>query len=274
MKQDIHEHKKEFVAAYDNLNVRFNKMEQRVDNQSLFDSGCAATVFVIENQDTPSPDPKAYREQWQRESSNPITALQILDLEDAAAERAFTFNKWLILSFLLRSGQFNRALYKDDNHRLFSRPPPMQQLPMGKEHVHTHYMLDTAHIEEVSLEGNLRCTAEWFRQLGFSDDEIRKLLSYNRLFFFMGDQLTISRLRTLQDLLALSLNCWHRMENLALFFGWLHAQMTQEHSIYEQFLEIGTGGIKHAANLLNRKGLGSTSIQGNFHQRVHDSTLR
>ena len=38
------------MTTYDNLNINFTKLEQRLDTQSLFASGSAATVFVLETQ--------------------------------------------------------------------------------------------------------------------------------------------------------------------------------------------------------------------------------
>ena len=42
-------------------------------------------------------------------------------------------------------------------------------------------MLDTAHIEQVSFEGNLRCVDEWQGQLGFATDEAQKNASDGEL---------------------------------------------------------------------------------------------
>lgn len=271
MERDLRDEGKQSVASYDNLNIKFQKIEQRLDNQNHFDSGCAATVFVIENPQLPLPNVDAYREQWQRESRNPITAGDILKLDDLAAERIFAFNKWRVLDFLLNAPKFDREKYRSRNNSLFHRPTPVQQLPTGKQFVHTQYILDTAHIEEVSLEGNLRCLDEWFRQLKLSTDEEQKKLSHKKLWLWMGDQLTVSRIRSLQQLRARELNWWHRLEHLVPFFGWLHAQMAQEESIHKQHYATGTGGLKHAFDLLKRKGLHAAAVQGNFHQRVHEA---
>lgn len=272
MKRDLFIEDKEHVASYDNLNIRMNKMEQRLDNKSITDSGTAATVYVIEKQELPSPSPTAYRALWEEQSRNPITAFQILERESDAAVRTIrTFNKWRVLDVLLNSGKFNRELYHFDKDPVFSRPAAIEQLPRGKEYVLTQYMLDTAHIEEVSLEGNLRCLDEWTRQLGLADVEKRKKLSHEKLFFWMGDQLTVSRIRSLQKTRARELNCWHRLENIISCFGWLHAQMALEESIHRQHFATGTGGLKHAFDLLQRKGLQSAATQGNFHQRVREA---
>lgn len=271
MQRDIQDPDKQAVHSYDNLNIRFTKLEQRLDNQTHFDSGCAATVFVIENPELPLPDVDAFRAKWAEGVLNPISAFDILKLDEDAADRIFKFNKWQVLNILLEAPKFDRDNYRSRNNPIFHRPPPVQQLPTGKKYVHTQYILDTAHIEEVSLEGNLRCLEEWFRQLHLSTDEAQKKLTHKKLWLWMGDQLTVSRIRSLQQLRASELNWWHRLEHLVPFFGWLHAQMAQEESIHKQHYATGTGGLKQAFDLLKRKGLHAAAVQGNFHQRVREA---
>ncbi|KAI0769563.1 hypothetical protein BC629DRAFT_1595870 [Irpex lacteus] len=271
MQRDLQDPDKQAVHSYDNLNIRFTKIEQRLDNQTHFDSGCAATTFIIENPQLPLPNVEAFRTQWEEGVRNPISAYDIHKLDDLAADRIFGFNKWRVLDILLNTPKFDRDSYRSRNSPIFHRPTPVQQLPTGKQYVHTQYILDTAHIEEVSLEGNLRCLEEWFRQLNLSTDEAQKKLSHQKLWLWMGDQLTVSRIRSLQQLRARELNWWHRLEHLVPFFGWLHAQMAQEESIHKQHYATGTGGLKQAFDLLKRKGLNAAAVQGNFHQRVREA---
>jgi hypothetical protein len=271
MEHAVHELGLEFIASYDNLNIQRRKFEQRLDNQSVFDSGCAATIYVIRNQDVPSPDARAYRLQWEQEHKNIITPIEILIQDEAASDILYGFNKWRILNILLNSPPFDRSKYEHEDHAIFARPPPVQQLPIGKEHVPEQFMLDTAHLEEVSLEGNQRCVDEWFRQLSFNTEAAQRKMLLKRLIFLEGDLLTIDRLRKLQNLHAHELNFWDRFEQLILCCGWLHAQMAQEDSIHSQHFATGTGGLKQAFDLLQRKGLNATSVQGNFHQKVRDA---
>ena len=64
---------------------------------------------------------------------------------------------------------------------IFACPAATHQIPTGKQYVHTQFMLDTAHIEQVSFEGNLRCVDEWQGQLGFATDEAQKNASDGEL---------------------------------------------------------------------------------------------
>ncbi len=75
MERDLQDPDKQSVHSYDNLNIRFTKIEQRLDNQTHFDSGCAATVFIIENPELPPPDVEAFRAQWAEGVLNPISAV-------------------------------------------------------------------------------------------------------------------------------------------------------------------------------------------------------
>lgn len=64
---------------------------------------------------------------------------------------------------------------------------------------------------------------------------------------------------------------WDRLEHIIALFGWLHAQMAEEHSIHAQYWLTSTGmGLKHAFDLLNRKGLHAPSTSGNFHQKIRE----
>ncbi|KAI0692054.1 hypothetical protein BC835DRAFT_1416809 [Cytidiella melzeri] len=271
MYQDLHVLKKESRKTYDNLNLGFKTYQQQLDNQSHFNSGTAATMYVINHQDVPSPDALAYHTQWERECKNSISVMDLLDQDRAAATRIRAHNRWYILDVLLQSAPFDRKEYAAADDPIFMRPPPVHQLPRGKQHVPTQYMLDTPHIEEMTLEGNDKLFAEWDRQLSLDSDIIQKDLARHKLFFWIGDQLTVSRIRSLKKIHNRDLNLWQRFEHILETFGWLHAQIAQEESIHKQHMSTGTGGLKQAFHLLQRKGLSSTSVQGNFHQKICDA---
>ncbi|KAI0706131.1 hypothetical protein BC835DRAFT_1409762 [Cytidiella melzeri] len=271
MYQDLHVLKKESRKTYNNLNLGLKTYEQRLDNQSHFDSGTAATVYVINHQDVPSPDTLAYHTQWERECKNPISVMDLLDQDHAAAARIRAHNRWYILDVLLQSAPFDRKEYAAADDPIFMRPPPVHQLPRGKEHVPTQYMLDTPHIEEMTLEGNDKLFAEWDRQLSLGSDIIQKDLARHKLFFWIGDQLMVSHIRSLKKIHSRDLNSWQRFEHILKTFGWLHAQIAQEELIHKQHMSTGTEGLKQAFHLLQRKGLSSTSVQGNFHQKIRNA---
>jgi hypothetical protein len=88
----------------------------------------------------------------------------------------------------------------------------------------------------------------------------------------MGDQLTVCRIRILKKLRSQDLNWWERMEELVEMPGFFHAQIAQEHSIIKQHYGTSDGmGLKEAFDKLERKGLGSPSVQGNYHQTAQEA---
>lgn len=68
------------------------------------------------------------------------------------------------------------------------------------------------------------------------------------------------------------LNWWDRLEGILELFGWFHAQIAQEHSIIKQHYTTSKGlGLKEAFDILERKGLGTPSVQGNYHQTAREA---
>lgn len=68
------------------------------------------------------------------------------------------------------------------------------------------------------------------------------------------------------------LNAFKQLEFLLLHIEWFHAELALKHSIHKQYYLIGKGFDLHCDfNLLDRKGLGSLSVQGNFHQKMRDA---
>lgn len=157
-----------WFGGHDNLNIGFKVYQQRVDSQNHFDSGTAATIYVVTDPAAVAPDPVAAQARWREGVKNPITALDINDLELAAKSRLRARAVHTITQFLLDSPAFNRSTYKYNDSALFMPPPPIQQLKTSSELRLKQFMLDTVHIEEASIDGNEKCFREWFRQVCFS----------------------------------------------------------------------------------------------------------
>lgn len=262
----------QFRASHDNLNMKHITYEQRVNNPNRFDSGTAATIYVIEDPKAIVPDSRAYHERWAVHCKTPISYKDILVLEKAAEPRLRNQHIFMILKVLLDSPAFDINNYEHKDNTLLSPLSPVSQLPTGPEYAICQYMLDTIHVEEASYDGNERCLAEWFRQLKILLDSNKQDVSLNRLIVWIGDQLTISRIRGLKKLHGFDDNAWERLEHIVEQFGWLHAQFAEEHSIHKQYYGTSSSfGLKHAFNLLKYKGLGDPSISGPFHQRLQDS---
>lgn len=162
--------RKPFVAGHDNVNFSIKVYQQRSDNTSHFDSGTAGTIYIIHDPDAVSPDPLAYQRKWREGVKNPIDAVDILLLDQAAAPRICEQAVWTIIRFLADTPAFNLSTYKYKDNIIFQRPEPVMQLPTGPEHKTDQYMLDTVHIEEASLEGNEKVLDEFFKQVSSITD--------------------------------------------------------------------------------------------------------
>lgn len=262
MSEDIAKHP--WFGMHDNVNIAFKVYEQRLSNQSHFDSGTAGTIIVIKDPACIAPSYAASRAKFMEGVNNPITFRDIIQLDSEASGRLKAFTVHLILQFLIDAPEFDFENYKHNDNTLFSRPTSTSQLQTGPSYATCQHMLDLLHIDEVSYEGNDHVLEEWFRQLKLD-------AKGDQLVVWAGDQLTVSRIHRLKKFRCMDLNSHDRLEFLKPVFGWFHAQMAIEHSIHSQYWGTRAGhGLVHAFELLNRKGLTSPSIQGIFHQNIKD----
>ena len=58
-----------------------------------------------------------------------------------------------VLMYLTTAPDFSFKTYTGNKHPLFASHP-VEELPIGQEHITCQYMLNTVHIEEASYEGN------------------------------------------------------------------------------------------------------------------------
>jgi hypothetical protein len=260
-----------WFGAHDNLNMPFRVYEQRLDNQSHFDSGTAATVFIIKDPAAVCPDNAAIQAQIALGAKNPITLMDIIQLEWDAAPRIHTQAIFHVLNILTGAAAFDFETYEHRDDALLSPPPPVCQLPVGPEYTTCQYMLDTVHMEEASYDGNARVLKEWWRQLKFDIPAAIKQLC-KKAIVWVGDQLTVSRIRGLQRFRSQDPNPYQRLEFVRSIFGWFHAQIAFESSLHDQYYGTELGfGLVQAFDLLKRKGLHAPSIKGNFHHDIKEA---
>ena len=260
-----------WFGSHDNVNLGFKVYEQRLSNHDHFDSGTAATIFIIKDPACKPPNPFNAREKFIQGSKNPISRLDILDLDNAAHPRLTKHAIYQVLKVLTHAStfDFDTYFYRDDP--LFDRPTSNHQLPTGRQHATCQYMLDTVHIEEVSYEGNIKVIAEWLRQLHFNTADLKKRLALEQFVIWVGDQLTVSRIRGIKTFRNHELNSYDRMDFIKETFGWFHAQIAFEHSLHSQHYGTRAGcGLVHAFELLQRKGLQTPSVQGTFHHHMQE----
>ncbi|EMD41249.1 hypothetical protein CERSUDRAFT_42934 [Gelatoporia subvermispora B] len=260
-----------YLGTYDNLNIKKLVFEQRLDHQTTFDSGTAATIIIIKDSETLVPDPEARRQQRLTGSQNSITLQEIVELEQVSAPYLKTWAIFYMLNALRNAPDFQFEDYMHKDSDVFNAPSPVMQLSTGPESATCQYVLDTMHIDEASYEGNDRVFKDIWHQLGLDTPEKQQHLGHDCVIPWVGDQLTVSRIRGLQVFRCQDLNAFDRLEHLETQPGWLHLQMALENSLHTQYFGTRAGlGLIHAAELLNRKGVHTPSVQGTFHHTIQE----
>lgn len=273
MKTDFKTHSS--VVSHDNMNVAFRVYEQRLGRHSRFDSGTAATVYIINDENVKYPDNRAFQEHKSLGYKNPLNATDIHMMEQEAAPRLRQQAISTVLSFLTDAPAFAFSTYEHREDSTFATPIPVFQLPIGAEHATRQYMLKTMKIDEASLQGNEDVMNEVFRQLGIISPEEKRIFAEESVLVWVGDQLTVVRIRGVKKNHCADLNSFERFENVQESFGWFHLQINLEHNLHAQYFgKPGTAGsISEAAVLLKRKGLHATSVQGTFHHDIREALL-
>ena len=263
-----------WFGVHDNVNIPFRTFQQRIGNQNHFDSGTAATILVLKSPLARWPDRDLRMRQRALGADNLISAEEIFMLAMDAGPRIDSHAISVVLQFLIESPDFDFETYAFKEDLVFLPRPPSHQLPVGKDHIPSQYVLKTVHIEEASYEGNVRVLLEWWRQLGRGTLDGQREMGKSQTIVWAGDQLTVSRLCGLQTFHCEDHNGFDRLDFLVPIFGWFHAQMAIEHSIHSQYYGTQQGfGLVHVFDLLKRKGLHSPSIQGNFHNQLREAIL-
>jgi hypothetical protein len=264
--------KSPFLMSHDNVNMPLRVFSQRLHNQSHFISATAATVWIL-------PIDAALPVETNR-NFNIFRALhsdKAFDFEHAlyasedADDRIEAQHTYRLLRTLLECPDL--LDYEHRNDPIFSPPPPVEQLPSGPENATRQYILRTCEIEEASYEGTLKVMAEFFKQLNLNTEEEEKRTSTQRFIPWIGDQLTVERLRGLWKYRHEDHNSFDRLDYMVPIFGWFHLVMAVANSLHKQYLgtSTGIGGLRHAFDNLNRKGLISQSTKGPFWHHLDEA---
>lgn len=259
-----------WAASYDNLHIDYDIYNTKFDKAKEDKAGTAAIIHVKKN--APVLDEAVNRALQKKRAAgqkDPINFQFIWSLLCDTQERIDNSMSYEVLRVLLDSDEFNLKTYRWRKDSELNPPLPVRQLPHGEDHVSHPYMLGTMHISESSLEGNSKVVDAILSQLGFRTDDERKRLSVSRLVFFLGDQLTVGHLRTLQHMRCQDPNSFDRMDYIIPMFGWLHFEMTEVRSLHKQYLGTETGpvSLRRALVTLGRKDLMTAGTQGDFHEK-------
>jgi hypothetical protein len=203
---------------------------------------------------------------------NPLTPLNILDLANEAYPRIYTHTKYQVLRILLDAPAFDFSTYEYRGSPHLQPPAPIHQLPCGKEHITLQFLLGTVNIPEASYEDNSCLIKEWLSQLKLDSPEMQQHLGLKKLIVWVGDQLTVDRLRNLFKFRAEDLNSFDRLDWMLFTFGWFHLLMAAANSFHRQYLGTAQGcGLSQAFDVLEKKGLGSISTKGPFYHDLNET---
>jgi len=254
-----------WFGSHDNVNIPFRVYQQRLDNQSHFDSGTAGTIVVITDPACTPPRFTDLKPSLVKGGKNLITFQDILDIDQASCQCLDVLATHIILGFLLDTPEFQFDKYKHKASPVFTHPSPTLQLHAFQEMATRQYMLDLLHIKEASYEGNDKVLSKWFR-IAHVDPTGQQLLIWVR------DQLTVGHIQGLKKFCSMDLNSFNCLKFIVPVFGWFHAQIAMEYSLHLQYYGTRKGhGLVHTFDLLKHKGLHSPLVQEMYHQNIKEA---
>ncbi|KAF8834279.1 hypothetical protein BDN67DRAFT_992698 [Paxillus ammoniavirescens] len=235
-----------WIISDDNVNLPMRVFSQRLHNQSHFISGCTATGLT-----------------------QSFSLEELLDSDLSAHLRIKNQFAHHVLQILLHSPDFSD--YMDHNNEHFQPPPAVNQLAYGPDHIVQQRILHTTDQEEASYKGNDKAIEEFFHQLGISSKEEMQKTGSERLIAWIGDQLTVERLRGLFKYRHEDFNSFDRMDYMIPVFGWFHLVMAFANSLHKQYLGNAaiTRSLQQAFDVLQRKGLQKSETKGPFWHHLH-----
>lgn len=265
-------HTKPWTISHDNVNLPLRVFSQRLHNQSHFVSGCAATVWVLPNEATLPPDANRLLQKHRANHCNEKFSIQnILYGDETVDKRIEAQHIFRVLRILLDSPEFSDYQHHDSKH--FSQPPAVNKLPSGPQFATQEFILGTSELEEASYDGTLKVVADLFRQLHLHTEEEEIRTGLERVIAWMGDQLTVERLRGLWKYRHEDFNSFDRMDYMIPVFGWFHLVMAFANSLHKQYLgtSAGIGGMRQAFDILKRTGLVTQSTKGPFWHHLDEA---
>ncbi|KAK6980827.1 hypothetical protein R3P38DRAFT_3334136 [Favolaschia claudopus] len=214
-----------WILSYDNALVAYRVFSQRHYRKSSQGNGTAGTVYVKRSTKRLPLNINRMLQEWRRDGAkNPLTGVDIFKISLAADSRRIPHLKSLTLRCLFEAPEFDISSYSDRDHHLLQEPSAVHQLTM-------QYLLGTLNIPEASYEDNARNGSNsWATKLGLE-----------QVMAWVGDQLTVDRLRNLFRFRAEDDNSFERLDWLIFPPGWLHIQMAFANSLHKQHLGTAKG---------------------------------
>ncbi|KAJ7745180.1 hypothetical protein DFH07DRAFT_749051 [Mycena maculata] len=262
-----------WLMSYDNVLLPFKVFSQRVDKKTIKGNGTAGTVYIKRSAVPLSPAANRLLQEFRAEGlRKPLTAFEIFEISEISEARRQSHTISIVLRSLLDSPEFDFETYTHCEHSLLQPPLPVNELPCGFEHIVLQYLLGTVNIPEASYEDNSRLIIEWLRQLKLGGKKLQKKIGLERVMAWVGDQLTVDRLRNLFRFRAEDDNSFERLDWLVVPPGFLHISMAFANSIHKQHLGTSKGrGLSAAFDQLKRKGLQSSKTEGPFFHDLNET---
>ncbi|KAG9220162.1 hypothetical protein CCMSSC00406_0007143 [Pleurotus cornucopiae] len=262
-----------WIISHDNVNLPMRAFSQRLHNQNHFISGTATTIWILPKSayQLPTDANQDLNSHRILHSSEIFDLSRVICPNNIVLERIEAQNIQHVLRFLVDSPQFEKYGHKD--HPDLKPPPSVEALPLGTKSKVQQFILKTCEIEEASYDGTEKVMAEIFRQLQLDTEVEQKQTGTERIIPWLGDQLTASRLRGLFRFHAEDLNSFERLDYMLPVFGWFHLLMALGNSLHAQYYgtSAGVGGLRHAFDLLGRKGLANQSTKGPFWHHLDEA---
>jgi hypothetical protein len=272
MKEDCRKYP--WIVSSDNVNINYKKPEQRKTNKDDFHDGCLITIYPLKDPTLSPLSVAAWAAKRAEGRANSVTFRDIAKLDMAAAPILQTHSVHLILDILIKSQEFDALNYPHRGSPLLKKPPAVRQLPYGLDRRTEQYIMPAVRQEVTSWEGNDRIAQHVFHALSSSDlntMEGRKQFADESLIFWLGDQLTVARLRGVFEQHCGEFNSYDRYNNVDSHIGWLHESMAFAKSLHANFGGNGNDhGLFHAFKVMERKHLHNPATAGPFFHHLDE----
>ncbi|KAJ7048080.1 hypothetical protein C8F01DRAFT_1197046 [Mycena amicta] len=262
-----------WTLTYDNVVIFFKVFAQRLDNQQKLTNGTAATAYIKKSAKPLSAAANADLKARRAASlESPLGRKDVWDLFFKEHGRVQAHYRWTILAILLECPEFDISTYAFKDSVLLQPPPPLHALPTGKDSRSKQFLLGSVNQAEASYADHEQLILEWLRQLDLGGKSSVQDIGLKKIIAFLGDQLTVSRLRGLFARRRGDDNSFDRLDFLIPIFGWFHFAMQVANSLHAQYAGRAKGtGLLACFTLLGRKGLTKTSTEGPFHSHLNEA---
>lgn len=261
-----------WTISHDNVNIPLRVFSQRLHNQNHFISGCAATLWVLPQHAALPPDTNRLLQKFRAQNCHNVFPFDDILYGDAEADvRIQKQYVYRMLRILLESPGFED--YPGCADPILGPPPAVHDLKCSPDNIIKQFVLRTCDLEEASYDGTLKVVAEWIQQLHLHTEDEKVRTSLERIIAWIGDQLTVERLRGLWKYRHEDHNSFDRMDYMIPVFGWFHLIMALANSLHKQYLgtSAGVGGMRQAFDVLKRTGLITQSTQGPFWHHLDEA---